>query len=74
MQVEQLLRTFRAINRGAGVGGFVIIAECTPQEIGMYADLLKKHEFETELLYWKQMSGSDRKGIYASLNFDTLHF
>lgn len=63
LQVEQLLRAVHTVNRGAGVRGFVIVAECAPREIGMYAEVLKQHEFETEILYWKRMTGSDHKGI-----------
>lgn len=62
-QVEQLLRAVHAVNRGAGVGAFVIIAECGPKEIGMYAGLLEQHDFEIELFYWKQMARSNSKGM-----------
>ena len=61
--MEQLLRTCHAINRGAGVGGFVICAETAPQDIGMYSDVLKKQELDVELVYWKQASGSNNKGM-----------
>ena len=61
--MEQLLRACHAINRGAGVGGFVICAETSPQDIGKYSDLLKKQECDVELVYWKQTSGSNNRGI-----------
>ena len=64
LQVEQLLRVVHTVNRGAGVGGFVLVAECEPREIGMYAEVLKQHDFETEILYWKRMAGGDHKGMH----------
>ena len=61
--MEQLLRACHAIDRGAGAGGFVICAETSPQDIGTHLDLLKKPECDVELVYWKQASGSNNKGI-----------
>ena len=48
LQVEQLLRAIHVVNSGAGVGAFVIIAECGSKEIGLYAGLLEQHDFEIE--------------------------
>ena len=67
--MEKLLRVSHAINRGAGIGGFVICAETTPRDIGKHMELMEKQEFDIELIYWKQASGGQKQRYNFILSF-----
>ena len=72
--MEKLLRVSHATNRGAGIGGLVICAETTPQDIGKHMELMEKQEFDVELIYWKQASGSQNKGIILFYHSKLMYY
>ena len=58
LQVEQLLRTAHALNRGAGLEGYVVCAQSSPQKIQKHTEALEGFNFSTEILYWKAIDGN----------------
>ena len=49
------------LNRGAGLEGYVMCAQSSPQETGGHIELFERTQFNTEIVYWKNVDENGGK-------------
>lgn len=54
MQMKSISRMVRAVNRGAGLSGFVIVVMCLKEWLGACMTTATEVGFHTEQLIWNQ--------------------
>ena len=52
-------RTAHALNRGAGLEGYVVCAQSSPQQMGNHMEILESLNYATEVGYWKNIYNNE---------------
>ena len=65
-QVTHMLRAVKAVNRGAGQTGYIILGLTTPKELHSALSAFEKEGLDSEVTYWNQTE-SKQSGVLLLL-------